>query len=292
MSEHDTSNQEEANRVSSVTDAQRASTDRPDPEQPVAAQPEPGQPEPSQPEPEQPKPEQPKPEEPALSTEARTQQDSDEIATEGVFIAAATTRLTVKNRILVDTLAGDINFSVDKYVEFARETLRDLARESEGEVARLDGMMQRAKRRRSRPLSMHDYQKADLGNLQHRRDLADLVAHKLRERAADSEGVEELVRVARDAAWGEISRNIQFNLDSEFATVGELTEDERLDREDRMRDVVRLDLPKLEKDLRVIRRRQAAAEREADKAQSRGPNEPSSANQGFFGKLLSRIRGK
>ncbi len=219
--------------------------------------------------------------------------DADEIATEGVFIASATTRLAVKNRILVDTLSGNVNFSVDKYVEDARETLLELARESEAEVERIEAMMQKAKRRRSRPMSMHDYQKADLGNLKHRRDLADLVAHKLRERASDNEAVRELVRLAHKAAWGEISRNIQFNLDSEFATVGDLTEDERLERGDRLRDVMRVDLPRLEKDLRIIKKRQAAAARQAGKEDAQVASlsgQPGAAGGGFFKNLWQRIR--
>lgn len=221
------------------------------------------------------------------------QPTSEEIATEGVFIASATTRLAVKNRILVDTLSGDVNFTVPQYIDFARETLRDLARESEAEVVRLEAMMQKAKRRRSRPMGMHDYQKADLGNLKHRRDQADLVAHKLRERAADTEAVEELVRLAHEAAWGEISRNITFNLDSEFARVGELTEEESLDREDRLRDVMRVDLPKLEKDLRILQKRQAAALRQAEKEDAKaaaGDSDSGGGGRGFFGRLLDRIR--
>ncbi|MDJ1371004.1 hypothetical protein [Gulosibacter molinativorax] len=286
MTQQDASNQEEANEASSETEVQGAPT-----EPAMDATPA-----------EEAQPDVAASDEAESDTQAedatpaeqaqQAQQSSDEIATEGVFIAAATTRLAVKNRILVDTLAGNVNFSVDKYVEFARETLRDLARESEGEVSRIDEMMQRAKRRRSRPLTMHDYAKADLGNLQHRRDLADLVAHKLRERAADDEGVKELVRAAHDAAWGEISRNIQFNLDSEFATVGDLTEEEQADREERMRSVVRVDLPKLEKDLRVIRRRQAAAEREAEKGESKLVGASANATPGLLGRIWSRIRGK
>lgn len=217
---------------------------------------------------------------------------SEEIATEGVFIAAATTRLTIKNRILVDTLSGNVNYSVDKYVDFARESLRALASESEAEVVRIEAMMRRAKRRRSRPMTMHDYQNADLGNLRHRRDQAELVAHKLRERAADTPAVEELVRLAHKAAWSEIARNIKFNLDSEFATVGELTEEEQLDREDRLREVMRHDLPKLEKDLRVLRRRQATAAKQSAKSEARVPNTggtASDAGRGFFGKLWDRV---
>lgn len=220
---------------------------------------------------------------------------SEEIATEGVFIAAATTRLTIKNRILVDTLSGNIDFSVDKYVDFARETLRDLARESESEVVRIEEMIQRAKRRRgrSRAMSMHDYQKADLGNLKHRRDQADLVAHKLRERAADDEAVEGLVRAAHKAAWNEISRNIQFNLASEFATVGELTEDERLDRENRLRDVMRVDLPQLSRDLRILRKRKATAARQSEgTGDSSKTGDAGTSPRGFFGRLWERVRAR
>lgn len=215
-------------------------------------------------------------------------QSAEEIATEGVFIAAATTRLTIKNRILVDTLAGDIEFSVDRYVDFARETLRELARESEAEAWRIEEMMRQARRRRSRPLGMHDYQKADLGNLKHRRDQADFVARRLRERAADEEGVKALIRLAHEAAWSEISRNIQFNLDSEFATIGSLTPKEELDRRRRMREVMRIDLPMLERDLRVVRKRQTAAARPAGKAAP--TSEAAAAPPSLFARLWRRIR--
>lgn len=222
---------------------------------------------------------------------APKKQTSEEIATEGLFIASAATRLAVKNRILVDTLAGNIDFKIEIYVDAAREILLTLAKESEEEVARLDAEMQRARKRRHRPMSMHDYQKADLDNLKHRRSQAELVAGLLRKTAADEDAVRELVGVAHEAAWGEISRNITFNLESEFATVGDIDEDEQAEREERISSVLKIDLPKLERDTKVARKREAAAARRAESQQAgEDAQHPSSTSKrGVLGRLLGRF---
>ena len=73
------------------------------------------------------------------------------------------------------------------------------------------------------------------------------------------------MNVSQQAAWREVARNIEFNLDSEFAQVPEGV-DEPGERADRISEVIRLDLPRLERDQKRLQRRAKAAAAEAEKA--------------------------
>lgn len=175
----------------------------------------------------------------------------DEIVAEGVYIAAAATKLALKNTILVHSLTGEDDFTIDHYLDIARDTLLDLAAEAQSEKERLDETIYVASRwwRRARADDgstgiMHSYGKADIPNLEQRRDQAEKVSRELRRRADDEGELRELITSAQKAAWSEISNNIKFNLDSEYARV---PEDDRGsdERESRIEDVLKIDLPKL-----------------------------------------------
>ena len=65
----------------------------------------------------------------------RKQRSSDVVA-DGVYIAAAATRLSLKNRILVEVLQGNEGFDVAHFMPIARATLLTLAEEAEAERQR------------------------------------------------------------------------------------------------------------------------------------------------------------
>lgn len=137
---------------------------------------------------------------------------------EGVAIATAAARLTVRNRILVDTIAGGGVFDTDVFAAFARETLVSLAEEQEGAADLARTLRRRAWGRFSSPEGTHDYRERDTANLRRRRRQYQGVAAQLRAWADSDERVARLVEEARDAAWGDVEANLQRRLRVEGET--------------------------------------------------------------------------
>jgi hypothetical protein len=137
---------------------------------------------------------------------------------EGVAIATAAARLTVRNRILVDTIAGGGVFDSEVFAAFARETLLSLADEQEDAAGHARTLRRRAWGRFSSPEGTHDYRERDTANLRRRRRQYVGVARELRAQADSPERVGRLVEEARDAAWGDVEANLQRRLTVESET--------------------------------------------------------------------------
>ena len=131
---------------------------------------------------------------------------------EGVSIASAAARLTVRNRILVETIAGGNDFDLEWCTEFARETLRTLAAEQEAAAARMRRHGRRAFGRFSDSGGTHDYRDRDTRNLRRRHRQYRGVAVRLRKMADDPIVVAELVQASRRAAWGDVEANLSRRL--------------------------------------------------------------------------------
>lgn len=137
---------------------------------------------------------------------------------EGVAIAAAAARLTVRNRILVDTIAGGGAFDAEVFAAFARETLRALAEEQERAAAHVRALRRRAWGKFSISDGTHDYRDRDSANLRRRRRQYLGVAGQLRAWGDDPARVSALVEGARDEAWGDVESNLERRLDVEGET--------------------------------------------------------------------------
>lgn len=169
--------------------------------------------------------------------------NADAIA-EGVSIAAAAARLTVRNRILVDTIARNEPFDPERVAPLARETLLALAAEQEAAAELTRKLRKKAWGKYSDPGSTHDYRDRDTRNLRRRQRQYTGVAKVLRERADDVEAVRELVADAREAAWGDVESNLQRRLVAEGARP-DLEPDYAKMRAARMQALRLVDLPKL-----------------------------------------------
>ncbi|WP_417564350.1 asparagine synthase [Microbacterium sp.] len=167
-----------------------------------------------------------------------------DMVAEGVYVASAATRLALKNRILVETLAAGEDFDVERFVPVARATLLDLAVEAEQDAQRIESERRRASRRYSDSYGTHDYRSRDVRNLRKRQKQSAQVAHELRERAESPEELRTLVEGAREAAWAEVERNIDSTLRIEAARP-DLEPDYAKLRESRMQSLRLVDLPRL-----------------------------------------------
>ena len=82
-----------------------------------------------------------------------------DVVAEGLYIASAATRLSLKNTILVHTLADGEDFDAERYVPEARAALEALAAEAEADAARTERERKRARTRHSDSDGTHDYRR-------------------------------------------------------------------------------------------------------------------------------------
>lgn len=188
-----------------------------------------------------------------------------EAIAEGVSIASAAARLTIRNRILVDTIANDEPFDVAVFGPFARETLLALAEEQEAAAELAKRQRKKAWGKFSDPDGTHDYRDRDTRNLRKRHQQYVGVAKELRRMADDPHVVRTLVEQSRDAAWGDVEANLQRRLRVEGMRP-ELDPDYDRMRAARMQSIRLVDLPRL-----ASHRRRAADDRAGDRATGAEP---------------------
>ncbi|MCC4908179.1 asparagine synthase [Microbacterium sp. cx-55] len=180
-----------------------------------------------------------------------------DIVAEGLYIAAAATRLALKNRILVDILSAGEGFDADRFVPDAKETLLALAAEAEADAERAERERKLARRRFSDSDGTHDYRSRDVRNLRRRRKQSERIAQELRERAEDTDELVALVEAAREAAWSEVARNIDSTLRIEAARP-DLEPGYAQMRQARMQSLRLVDLPRLAAHRRRVKDRTRA----------------------------------
>lgn len=182
---------------------------------------------------------------------------ADAIA-EGVAIATASARLTVKNHILVGTIARGGVFDAERYLDDARHALLAMAAESEQAAETATRLRKRARGRYSDPAGTHDYRDRDVRNLRRRARQYAGVAERLKATAEDAEKLSALVEDARVAAWAEVRGNLDRRLvvegmrpeqDPDYATM----------REARMQALRLVDLQALSSQQRAKRKRESAS---------------------------------
>lgn len=186
-----------------------------------------------------------------------------DVVAEGLYIASAATRLTLKNRILVHILAEGEDFDSDRFLPDARDVLLMLADEAEGDAERTDADRRMARRRHSDSDGTHDYRSRDVRNLRRRARQSRHVAQQLRERAEDEEELRKLVADARDAAWAEVAKNIDRTLRIEAARP-DLEPDYLRMREARMQALRLVDIPKLRAHRRSVAKHNELLDAEPD----------------------------
>lgn len=181
-----------------------------------------------------------------------------EAIAEGLSIAHAAARLTIRNRILVDTISGGESFDSEHFTQFARETLLALADEQQTAAELAQRQRKKAWGRHSDPDGTHDYRDRDTGNLRKRHRQYTGVAKELRAQADDPEALRRLLEESRDAAWGDVEANLLRRLRVESAHP-ELDEDYASMREARIQSLQMIDLPRLAAHRRRLAEGAAAA---------------------------------
>jgi hypothetical protein len=163
---------------------------------------------------------------------------------EGLSIASAAARLTVRNHILVEAISNGASYDPDRLAQFAHDTLVALADEQKDAATLARRQRRAAWGKYSDSNGTHDYRDRDTRNLRRRQRQYEGVAKELRRQAGDPEAVRELVEQARDAAWGDVESNLQRRLRVEGMRP-ENDPDYETMREARMQALRLVDLPRL-----------------------------------------------
>jgi len=169
----------------------------------------------------------------------------EEIAEEGLLIAASAVRMAVKNRQIVRALRDRADYSEKNAVAAAREVFRALAREKREDVERLDEIIDRTRDRPGRATHQTDYRKGDTDRLERREQVSDILADRLDDLAEDDEYLLGVVNAAKGAAWDEIGASIQAKL-ARRPELEAHTREYREHRDERLRELVKIDLALLE----------------------------------------------
>lgn len=165
-----------------------------------------------------------------------------EATEDGLMLTEYASRMAVKNRFIRKILADKTPWFIEQSREDARAALELLASESDAEAMTLVALIKKFRDNPEGAKDAQGYSYNDIGNLEHRREVAAEVSRRLREQSADEEYVTEIVDSARRDAWKEIAANIEHNLDTEYFPIDE--EYER-DRDDRLRAFIDEDLASL-----------------------------------------------
>jgi hypothetical protein len=169
----------------------------------------------------------------------------EDIAEEGLLIAASAVRMAVKNRQIVRALRDRDDYSEKAAIAAAREVFRALAREKREDVERLDDIIEHTRDRPGRAQHQTDYRKADADHLERREQVSDILADRLDDIADDDEYLRRVVESARDSAWDEIGASIIAQLVRRPEAEAH-TAEYRTERAKRMKQLIAVDFALLE----------------------------------------------
>ncbi|MET0725551.1 MAG: asparagine synthase [Leifsonia sp.] len=170
--------------------------------------------------------------------------EEEDAREEGVMLAEYSSRMTLKNRILVSVLGEDVDFDVDSFLPDARQAMRSLASEMRIAAGRVAEESAAAARLYGHPQDMHDYRSGDLVNLGLRERVNLAVAAELERRAGDDDYLRAFILAARDDAWDDVAGAIGVRLDLERPQSA-VDANYKRTRKERMRMVRNIDLARL-----------------------------------------------
>lgn len=132
----------------------------------------------------------------------------DDAVSEGLMLAKYSSRMRLKNRIIVGVLTHERRYDPEQYLGEAKRALGVLIDEFDLEAARIARQLRIAASMPGKAAHAHDYRFADTNNLQLREDTSDALTAALRERRSDESYLLELIESARQDAWDDIARAV------------------------------------------------------------------------------------
>lgn len=179
-----------------------------------------------------------------------------EAIAEGVAIALAAARLSVKNHILIDAIQMDENFDASHLEPVARDAILALAQEAEDGAERTRLLRKAAWGKHTQPHGTHDYRDRDARNLRKRYKQYEGVAKELRARADSQDALRDLIARSRAAAWHDVEANLDRRLQVEGMRA-DSDPDYAMMRTARMQALRLVDLEKLAAQVKARKRAEA-----------------------------------
>jgi hypothetical protein len=154
----------------------------------------------------------------------------DDAVSEGLMLTNYSSRMRLKNRIIVGVLTHDRPYDPLQYLDEARRALSVLIDESDLDATRVARQLRLVESKPGKASHAHDYRFADAKNLQLREDISEAVTEELRGRRSDENYLLELIESARQDAWDDISRAVGDWLDRSKIAVDAAYERQRNSR--------------------------------------------------------------
>lgn len=164
---------------------------------------------------------------------------------EGMLIARHGVTLASKNRLILRALRESEPFDDEATAQIIDDELRQAAEEQRGNARMMSRARSRAGISGGYADHAHDYHLIDAATLRRREQLYLALAESLDDARNDPDAVSALAERAREAAWADIGAHITARLDQRKHSFAD-DPDYILDRQDRLRLLLEVDLPALE----------------------------------------------
>lgn len=178
----------------------------------------------------------------------------EEIVEQGLLVADVAVRMSVKNEIIMNALAANLDYDEDQIVELVREAARDIADERENDAEHISLILGEIRIAGRSGLSDTEYRHEDNRTLRHRRVVYQRVAEAMRERSDDESYLRETAERARELAWGEIGESLKDRAMHPYYSGGD-NDEYRSNRDDRISQLIANDLTALIKDQKLKSRK-------------------------------------
>ncbi len=165
---------------------------------------------------------------------------------EGLLIARHGVTLAVKNRLIVRALQEDARFDDEESARIVAEELALAAEEQRENAQMMVDARATTDLSGGLPDHAHHYHLIDASTLRRRQRLYVALAESLEEARENPDSVAEYVERARAAAWQDIGKNVTARLEQRLHSFAD-DPDYILDRQDRLRQLLEVDLPALER---------------------------------------------
>lgn len=165
---------------------------------------------------------------------------------DGLLIARSAATIAVANSIIVRALREREAFDHDETAAAVRAELAHLAREQEDLATRMVETRTKALKSRGRSRHQFDYRPDDNSALASRETIYTAIAAGLDQLAGDAAYVDDIVLAARDRAWNDIGSAALSQASAVVVPDGDY---DSL-RDERLRDLLEIDLKKLTDDAR------------------------------------------
>lgn len=185
-----------------------------------------------------------------------------EMVAEGLLVAEAAARMSLRNRFVVGALRGGDDYDPDLARAAAADIIYELVQEADDAAEKSAANRRASLALEGRAKHQHDYRSKDAANLRRREDAYAAIAKRLWALRDDPEYLDQIAERAREDAWHDVASAIGDRLDREWPEI-EMDAEYHLARPERMNELA-LDL---DAEIRRATERRARQREQLEEAQ-------------------------